>query len=132
MEHKGCSTSDPQTFNFLLKLCLPIFQISLLVLGAFATDMVAKTPQIPSHPAYSNPNLPSQQRRRWFVDPGSAAMLSDPKLAIERFYELASLENPPMRLVLGKDCIVGVRRKLKSMAGEVDTYESWSECLGRQ
>lgn len=45
------------------------------------------------------------------------------------FYKAASLPDPPLRLVMGRDALDGVKRKLKNLTEEIDNYEQWSEGL---
>lgn len=47
----------------------------------------------------------------------------------EVFYKVASLPNPPLHLVVGKDAIALTRQKIASLSEVVDMYESWSEGL---
>ena len=54
---------------------------------------------------------------------------SDPVKAAKRLYELAHLENPPLRFVAGMDAIEVIRDQLEKVKLDVDRYESWSEGL---
>ena len=52
--------------------------------------------------------------------------LGDPKKAVSKIWELAALENPPLRLVLGKDAFMHIRGQVESVTAEIAKYESWS------
>lgn len=52
---------------------------------------------------------------------------ADPNKAVQRFYDLAHLPDPPLRFTIGKDAIVSARGHLQNVAAGVDKYESWSE-----
>lgn len=53
----------------------------------------------------------------------------DVNKAIVKIYELAGLDNPPLRLPLGKDVVNSVKAQIASLTETVDKYESWSENL---
>ena len=78
------------------------------------------------HPAYSKPELQTvAMRKLWdnFVPYG------DSRKAMEAIYKLASLDDPPLHIPLGKDAVGVLRTKLAAMAEHADKYESWSEGL---
>ncbi len=80
----------------------------------------------PEHPAYSNPNLPvTQMRKHW----DSFSPKGDAQKGVDAFYKIASLENPPLRVPLGKDSIAMLRKKIASLTADVDNYEYLSEDL---
>lgn len=53
----------------------------------------------------------------------------DVNKAIVKIYELAGLDNPPLRLPLGKDVVSSLKAQIASLTDTVDKYESWSENL---
>ena len=53
----------------------------------------------------------------------------DPKKAVQKMWELSNLENPPLRLLLGKDINKGARDYIAQLTKETDEYESWSDHL---
>lgn len=83
--------------------------------------------KIPTHPAYTNAKLSSHATRS-FLD-NAATTGSDPDKAVERFYKLAHLPEPPFRFILGKDAVATARQQVKSVVADVDKYETWSEGL---
>ena len=56
-------------------------------------------------------------------------MGSDPAKAVQRIYDLSLLPNPPMRLLLGKDSVGGVKAQVKKIEEDANNYEKWSEGL---
>ncbi|KAI0747544.1 NAD(P)-binding protein [Fomes fomentarius] len=93
--------------------------------SALETKVGGKWP--PPHPAYSNPDLPCTRQRQGPWD--AAVVWKSTRKSAEVFYKAASLSDPPLHLVMGRDALDGVRRKLKNLAEEIDKYEQWSEGL---
>ncbi|KAM5540770.1 hypothetical protein V8D89_005414 [Ganoderma adspersum] len=104
-------------------------KVTIVEPGAFATSATKGDNQwAPAHPAYDRPELPAAAfRSTWagFVPPG------DPRKGMETVYKLASLEQPPLRLQLGKDAVGAARAKTSAFLADTDKYESWSEGLVR-
>ncbi len=104
-------------------------QITLIEPSVFITNGITTSlVKTPVHPAYDNPKLGSAAIRG-FVD-NALSIGDDPKKAAARFYELAHLSDPPLRLPIGKGAIVGGREQVKKIIADIDQYESWSEGLG--
>ena len=53
----------------------------------------------------------------------------DPMKAVEAMFKIAGLENPPLRIQLGKDSVEAAKRRVASLKTETETYELWSEDL---
>ncbi|KAJ3488438.1 hypothetical protein NLI96_g2858 [Meripilus lineatus] len=105
-------------------------KISLIEPGTFTTPAINENNvKVPPHPAYTNPNLEAN-KVRGFLDGAAAAVGGDPNKAVARFYELAHLDQPPLRFTIGKDAIVFVRQQVERIVADIDQYESWSEGLG--
>ncbi|GJE98606.1 NAD(P)-binding protein [Phanerochaete sordida] len=105
-------------------------QVSIVVLGTVRTPMAAKATTLPAHPAYTAPGTPAALGRTIIAaarDP--AAKHGDLARTVARIYDLAGLERPPLRLVLGLDSLGVVRGHLGSVLREVEEYEGWSEGL---
>lgn len=83
---------------------------------------------VPAPEAYTGATVPAAHVRKMLEGMGSAK-LGDPKKAVAKIWELAALESPPMRLVLGKDAFMHVRGQLESVTTEIAKYESWSDDL---
>ena len=105
-------------------------QLSLVEPGYFKTGMYDNALILKQHPAYTRPGSPSMTIRERFQDP-DLIYRGDAKKAVAKIYQLARLDDPPLRLALGKDCINMLRTKLDELAKGVDKYESWSEDLLR-
>ncbi len=99
--------------------------------GGFATGGVANTVRTPAPAAYSmNPALASAQMRAWLASGEAAKTIrGDPVKAVARVYGLAALEDPPLRLALGKECVSALRDVVRKMGDGLDDYEAWSEGL---
>ncbi|KAL7279586.1 hypothetical protein ACG7TL_005990 [Trametes sanguinea] len=99
-------------------------KVVLVELGGYRTPGLLNMPWGGTHPAYSNPDLPSNMFRKYGAQPKG-----DPKKAARAFYELVSLPEPPLHLPLGKDSIGGIRKKLADFTATIDKYEYFSEDL---
>jgi hypothetical protein len=55
--------------------------------------------------------------------------LCDVEKGIPKMFELTRLPAPPLRLILGPDAVVGVRKQLKLVADDLAAYEAWSDDL---
>jgi hypothetical protein len=58
--------------------------------------------------------------------------LGDAQKGAAKIYELSTLADPPMRLILAKDSIRFVRMQLDSVTADLKEYESWSEDLDEE
>lgn len=92
--------------------------------------MLVKGVGLPAHPAYTSPTNPAAKVRE------HAKLLRDPTLklgdsnkGVEKLYQLTTLENPPLRLVLGKNAFAPIREQLHIVEKDMNEYESWSEDL---
>jgi len=54
---------------------------------------------------------------------------TDVNRAVEVVFRLSLLDQPPLRLPLGKDATDHIRKQLAAIAADVDKYESWSDNL---
>ena len=95
--------------------------------GWIRTPAPAKATWSPEHPAYLNPKLPATHVRRAGLD--NAVVWKDAKRSAEVFYKVASLHNPPLHLVVGKDAIEATRKKIAALIADLEAYEAWSEGL---
>lgn len=103
-------------------------QVTLIELGAFATEGVQKITWSTPHPAYSKPELPVHgMRNMWdqFNPQG------DVKKAVEVFYTVAGLPEPPLHIAVGKDSIEMGKAKLGKVLAEFEKYEYLSENLNK-
>ena len=71
--------------------------------------------------------MPSVFFRKVFVS--DVKFPGDLQKAVAKIHELGSLDNPPLRLPLGKDAVQAFRAQIASVTANVDLYESWSEDL---
>jgi short-subunit dehydrogenase len=104
--------------------------ITLVECGAFRTSFVAnRVFDIFTHPAYTNPSVNGYQIREAFDKMKPEDLTGDPNKMVKKVWELARLENPPFRILLGKDAWGGVEAKRKRDWEEWEKYRSWSEDL---
>ena len=82
------------------------------------------------HPAYDRPELPTAAFKSLWVSGGFVAP-GDARKGMEKVYNLASLEQPPLRLPLGKEAVAAARAKTSAFLADTVKYESWSEGLER-
>jgi len=103
-------------------------KISLVEPGGFKTDGASRSAiKLPLHPAYDNPALPATIFRGYLAKDQNSG--GDPNKAVAKWYELAQLPDPPMRLVLGKDAIGVVRAHITKLTEDVNAKEDWSDDL---
>jgi hypothetical protein len=50
----------------------------------------------------------------------------DPPKAAKVFYDLAVMDDPPMRCVVGTDAYAGINKKLEAYGESVKKFEKWS------
>lgn len=101
--------------------------MSIVEPGAFHTDAPTKMGEGFSHPAYTDPALPSKQARGFFHNTGRFGR--DAAKAVQRIYDLSLVADPPLRFALGPDSVGAVKKQLKDVEQDVVKYESWSEGL---
>ncbi|TCD70179.1 hypothetical protein EIP91_004649 [Steccherinum ochraceum] len=104
-------------------------KVTIIEPGTFETEVFGNGIDVPIHPKYNKPGLPAVVFRDYLAKRkvGSAG---DPVKAVAKFYELAQLPEPPMRLALGKDAIYMGRAHIANLTKDLDAMESWSEDLG--
>ncbi|OJT07814.1 hypothetical protein TRAPUB_1297 [Trametes pubescens] len=101
-------------------------QITLIEPGGFLTEGPDKVIWPPQPAAYANPDLPVSRIRKAM---DTALIPGDAKKAVDAFYKIAALEEPPLRVPLGKDSVAALRRKIASLTADLDKYEYLSEDL---
>ncbi|KAJ8689921.1 hypothetical protein PTI98_012776 [Pleurotus ostreatus] len=86
-------------------------------------------PVFPPHPAYENPDLPTQKLRRGVA--ALAGPFGDPRKGVERIYQLSKLERSeiPLRLPFGKPAVPGILKHYENVTQEIQKFESLSEGL---
>jgi len=103
-------------------------KITLAEMGFFRTNFVKNhTCKIYSHPAYTNPQLLGNIARSIY---SHATMIKgDPDKLAKRLYELATLADPPLHILLGTDAPALLKPKLEKDAVEREKYATWAEGL---
>ncbi|KAI1789985.1 NAD-P-binding protein [Ganoderma leucocontextum] len=96
-------------------------KVTLINPAGFHTEGQAKTTWAPSHPAYSNRDLPATcMRNGW----GTYAPPGDVNKAVEVIYRLASEPHPPLCLLLGETAHTYLKQKIARLTADVEKYAS--------
>lgn len=85
----------------------------------FAGDSITKVPPMD---AYAE----TVGKRREQVDQMDGKQPGDPVCAAEAMIQVVETANPPLRLVLGKSAVQAIRRKLDTVAQDLNTWEETS------
>jgi len=104
-------------------------KVTMIETGFFRTAIVETAEFFPLHEAYKKESLPSQHARKLLSDADFLAATGDPEKAVREMYKVTLLDNPPLRLPLGKDAVKHIKASLKKKLDELNTFESWSEDL---
>jgi len=105
-------------------------KITLAEMGFFRTNFVKNhTYTVYSHPAYTNPQLIGNITRSWLTNVDPTAIKGDPNKLAKRLYELATLADPPLRVMLGVEGPAMLKPKLEKDAAEREKYAAWAEGL---
>ena len=130
MEYQGL-TSVLFFSDSVLKLTISSSnQVTIIEPGWIRTKLFDNVTWSPEHPAYQNPNLPVTYIRRFGWD--KATVFKDARRTAEAFYSVASIPNPPLHFVVGKDAIEVTRKKLAALAADIAAYEALSEGLDEE
>ncbi|KIJ60231.1 hypothetical protein HYDPIDRAFT_32486 [Hydnomerulius pinastri MD-312] len=102
-------------------------KVTILEPGPFRT----KCPTVnaitdPIHPAYTDPALPTMQWRNLFGN-SDPVFNGDPDKFAEAVYNVAYLEDPPLRLPVHKASLAVLRARGQQLLDVADKWESWSE-----
>ncbi|KAF2456035.1 hypothetical protein BDY21DRAFT_364788 [Lineolata rhizophorae] len=83
-------------------------KFTILEPGGFRTDWAGRSAQFPAkkHPAYDHVDGRARMAARHGTQPG------DPKKGAQAFYDLAVMENPPIRCLVGTDAFALMKKKL--------------------
>ncbi|RDX48767.1 NAD-P-binding protein [Lentinus brumalis] len=103
-------------------------KITLLEPGWIRSAMASRVTWPPEHPAYAgNASLPTNALRHGRF--GDFVTWKDTRRSVEVFYKAASIPDPPLHLLVGKDAVDAARKKIASLTESVVKYEAWSEGL---
>ncbi len=103
-------------------------QITLLEPGWIKSAMASRVTWPPEHPAYAaNASLPTTALRHGRLD--DFVTWKNTRRSVEVFYKAASIPDPPLHLLVGKDAVDAARKKIASLTESVVKYEAWSEGL---
>ncbi len=90
--------------------------------GGFRTDWAGRSMSFPEkrHPAYDHIDA------KTFMTGRHGTQAGDPPKGAKAMYELAVMENPPLRVVLGSDAYKGVMAKIDAYSKNYKKYEKLS------
>ncbi|PVH93795.1 NAD(P)-binding protein [Periconia macrospinosa] len=97
-------------------------KFTLIEPGGFRTDWAGRSMDFGEidHPAYDHINGREIANKRHGNQPG------DPVKAAKVFYELAVMENPPLRCIVGTDAYKAINQKLETYTKSVKQFEELS------
>ncbi|EMD35189.1 hypothetical protein CERSUDRAFT_116657 [Gelatoporia subvermispora B] len=104
-------------------------KVTIIKAGFLATDIHARADFIDALPAYAQ--SPAASARENLYSYAKNPIGGDPEKAVEAFYRLTRLPDPPLHFILGKDAIELIKRKIATLTLAMDSYASWSEGLER-
>ncbi|KAI8941805.1 hypothetical protein NX059_003006 [Plenodomus lindquistii] len=90
--------------------------------GGFRTDWSGRSMEFGeiSHPAYDDVDARKNAESRHHTQAG------DPAKGAQVFYDLAIMDDPPLRCVVGTDAYAGINKKLEDYGESVKKFEKWS------
>jgi NAD(P)-dependent dehydrogenase (short-subunit alcohol dehydrogenase family) len=90
--------------------------------GGFRTDWAGRSMDFGEidHPAYDHINAKKAMGER------NGTQAGDPAKAAKVFYDLAVLDDPPLRCIVGTDAYTNINKKLDSYQESVKKFEKWS------
>lgn len=102
--------------------CAPFgIKVTVVVPGPFRTDFIARSLDVaPRLPEYIN----TVGRFETFLTRINGRQPGDPLKAAEAIYQIAGMEKPPFRLVLGKYAWDKFDKKLKALGAELEAWKS--------
>jgi len=90
--------------------------------GGFRTDWAGRSMDFgeKDHPAYDHINAKETMGKRHGNQAG------DPAKAAKVFYDLAVMDDPPIRCIVGTDAYTRINKKLESYKESITKFEKWS------
>ncbi|KAI0092924.1 hypothetical protein BDY19DRAFT_1045279 [Irpex rosettiformis] len=103
-------------------------KISIVEPGNFRTEVWGPAAARLSVPEiYSTPTAGYAKTAEYFTQYESPDFkMGDTRKGSQKVYNLATLTDPPLRLVLGQDAIDSARGQLEAISVDLAAYESWS------
>ncbi|EMD38782.1 hypothetical protein CERSUDRAFT_104116 [Gelatoporia subvermispora B] len=102
-------------------------KVTFIEPGPFRTGATANFVIIPQNPAYKDAPA-SAMRSLWAgLEDSDVVPVDDPWKAVDLFYRLARLPEPPLRFPVGKTAVDALKKKAVSLLADAEAYASWSE-----
>ncbi|EMD37838.1 hypothetical protein CERSUDRAFT_94830 [Gelatoporia subvermispora B] len=105
-------------------------KITIIEPGSFVTEGHSKVVVVDPLSAYAH--APASVVRAKILSLAKNPSGGDPLKAVDAFYRLASLAEPPLHFPIGKDAIELVRRKTEGLLADTNAFASWSQGLERE
>ena len=115
-------------WSSVLITVIHFLQITLIEPGTFLTTALKNSVILPPPTAYTAATVPAAMIRKG-LSSLAELKLGDPNKGVNKIFELSSLSDPPLRLVLGKDAISYIRSQQTVITTDLEKYESWSDDL---
>jgi len=90
--------------------------------GGFRTDWAGRSIEFGAnkHPAYEHVDV-EKEMNEW-----DGKQIGDPRKAAEKMYELATMQDPPLRCVVGSDAFKAMGEKLERYGNDLKRFEALS------
>jgi NAD(P)-dependent dehydrogenase (short-subunit alcohol dehydrogenase family) len=100
----------------------PRIKVTAIEPGAFRTDWAARSMQESSTPIGDYDD--NVGARKTLIKQFADHLPGDPRKVAEAVLMVAGLDEPPLRLLLGRDVLAAVREKIADLTASIDHWES--------
>lgn len=100
--------------------------VTIIEPGPFRTDFLADTSLTRSKNVIADYAETSGAARNW-ADNSHSSQPGDPVKAVAAMIKITEVENPPIRLQLGADCVAAVTTKLEQVKQELEQWRELAE-----
>ncbi|KZT71192.1 NAD(P)-binding protein [Daedalea quercina L-15889] len=104
-------------------------KVTLLEPGVFNTSAIGSVVRVEPPPAYTKPALASMQTRSFFANNTFPPGVPSTSGAVDAFYKVAALEDPPLHFSLGTDAIATAKKHAIDLLATVEKVSSFSSNL---
>ncbi|KAI0789704.1 hypothetical protein C8Q75DRAFT_718060, partial [Abortiporus biennis] len=105
-------------------------KVTLIEPGMFSTKAIGQNAiSLPTLNPSTCTSINITRERLHQASLGKIEGVGSPMKAVQRFYDLANLDEPPLRFVIGKDAIKRARMQLDTLERDIKMLEAWSEDL---
>jgi hypothetical protein len=99
--------------------------------GAFRTDFMTESRRTFEHPAYTNANNIAVQARGLMKNFDKNWLKGDPNKLVSLLFKIADMDDPPLRVLAGKDAWEAMEKARKRNVDEERKFglRNWSDDL---